>query len=128
MCIISIAFSALTLLVGRGADLHMAQLMPMPLTVSCFSKIQIGFSFLVLTYPGSPGQRAFKWVCVVVCSNNVSISHSFCDTTIFTLNVTACRGPNLEISFIFGKQLRLKTIDTFPFMYTHNVLNTCHIH
>jgi len=27
----------------RGADLHMAQLMPLPLTVSCFSKIQIGF-------------------------------------------------------------------------------------
>jgi len=31
----------------RGADLHMAQLMPLPLTVSCFSKIQIGFTFLV---------------------------------------------------------------------------------
>jgi len=27
----------------RGADLHMAQLMPLPLTVSCFSKIQTGF-------------------------------------------------------------------------------------
>jgi len=25
----------------RGAELHMAQLMPLPLTVSCFSKIQI---------------------------------------------------------------------------------------
>jgi len=77
------SFSALTLLVGRqeghpackkaewwgagvviclerGADLHMAQLMPLPLTVSCFSKIQIGFIFLVLAYPGSPGQRAIK--------------------------------------------------------------------
>ena len=31
----------------RGADLHMAQLMPLQLTVSCFSKIQIGFTFLV---------------------------------------------------------------------------------
>jgi len=31
----------------RGADLHTAQLMPLPLTVSCFSKIQIGFIFLV---------------------------------------------------------------------------------
>jgi len=31
----------------RGADLHMAQLMPLPLTVSCFSKIQIAFTFLV---------------------------------------------------------------------------------
>ena len=40
-----------------GADLHMAQLMPRPLTVSCFSKIQIGFTFLVPAHPGSPGQR-----------------------------------------------------------------------
>ena len=77
------AFSALTLLVGRqeghpacrklsvwgagmviclerGADLHMAWLMPLPLTVSCFSKIQIGFTFLVLAYLGSPGKRAVK--------------------------------------------------------------------
>ena len=38
----------------RGADLHTAQLMPLPLTVSCFSKIQIGFTFLVSAYPGSP--------------------------------------------------------------------------
>jgi len=29
----------------RGADLHMAQLMPLPLTVSCFSKSQIGLPF-----------------------------------------------------------------------------------
>ena len=84
------AFSALTLLVGRqeghpackktewwgagvviclerGADLRMAQLMPLPLTVSCFSKIQTGFTFLVPAHPGSPGQRAVKRVCVCVC-------------------------------------------------------------
>jgi len=42
----------------------MAQLMPLPLTVSCFSKIQIGFTFLVLAYLGSHGQRVIKWVCV----------------------------------------------------------------
>ena len=47
----------------RGAGLHMTQLVPLPLTVSCFSKIQIGFTFLVLTYSGSPGQRAAKRVC-----------------------------------------------------------------
>jgi len=35
----------------RGADLHMAQLMPLPLTVSCFSKIQTGFTFLVPAHP-----------------------------------------------------------------------------
>jgi len=66
-------FSALTLLVGRqeghpackkrwgadvvvsleqGADLHMARLMPLPLTVSCFSKIQISFTFLVPAHLG----------------------------------------------------------------------------
>jgi len=43
----------------RGADLHMAQLMPLPLSVSCFS--QIGFTFLVPAHPGSP-------VCVCVCT------------------------------------------------------------
>jgi len=49
----------------RGADLHMAQLMPLPLTVCCFSKIQIGFTFLVSAHPDSPpGKRAVKWVCV----------------------------------------------------------------
>ena len=47
-----------------GADLHMAKLMPLPLTVSCFSKIQIGFTCLVPAHPGSPGQRAVKWVHV----------------------------------------------------------------
>jgi len=82
----SCAFSALTLLVGRqeghpackklssgvlvwviclewGADLHMVQLMPLPLTVSCFSKIQIGFTFLVPAHLGSPGRQTC--VCVV---------------------------------------------------------------
>jgi len=49
----------------RGADLHMAQLMPLPLTVSCFSKIQIGFTFLLPVHLGSPGKRAVKRVFVV---------------------------------------------------------------
>ena len=53
----------------RGADLHMAYLMPLPLTVSCFSKIQIGFTFLVPAHPGSPGKRAVKRVCVVTIEN-----------------------------------------------------------
>jgi len=47
----------------QGADLHMAQLMPLPLIVSCFSKIQIGFTSTVPAHPGSPGQRAVKQVC-----------------------------------------------------------------
>jgi len=49
-----------------GADWYMVQLMPLPLTVSFFSKIQIGFTFLVPASPGSPIQRAIKWVCVYV--------------------------------------------------------------
>jgi len=73
------AFSALTLLVGQQeghlackklsggvlawlsvwSELQtcMSQLMPLSLTVSCFSKIQIGFTFLVPTYLGSPGKK-----------------------------------------------------------------------
>ena len=50
----------------RGADLHVFQLMPLPLTVSCFSKIQIGFAFLVPAHLGSLGKMAVKR-CVCVC-------------------------------------------------------------
>jgi len=86
-CLQAFAFSALTLLLGwqeghpackktewwsagvvvcleQGADLHIAQLMPLPLTVTCFSKIQIGFTFLIPAHLGSPGKRAVKRVCV----------------------------------------------------------------
>jgi len=64
----------------RGADLHMAQLMPLPLTVSCLSQIQIGFTFLVPAHLGSPGQTAIKRVymcyrCSVVC---LSVCLSVC--------------------------------------------------
>ena len=49
----------------RGADLHIAQLMPLPLTVSCFSEIQIGFAFLVPAHPGSPEKGLLNgYVCV----------------------------------------------------------------
>ena len=88
-------FSALTLLVGRqeghpackklewwgtsivicverDADLHIAQVMLLPLTVSCFSKIQIAFTFLVPAHTSSPGKRAIKQVCVVVCVCEIS--------------------------------------------------------
>ena len=51
----------------QGADLHVVQLMPLPRTVTCFSKIQIGFTFLVVAHLGSPGKRAVKRVCVCVC-------------------------------------------------------------
>ena len=49
----------------QRADLHMAQLMQLPLTASCFGKIQIGFTFLVPAHPGSPGKEPLN-VCVCV--------------------------------------------------------------
>jgi len=55
----------------RGADLHMSQLMPLPLTVSCRSKIQIGFSFLVPAHPDSPGKGPLNGcVCVYLPNEN----------------------------------------------------------
>ena len=65
----------------RGADLHMSHLMPLPLTVSCFSKILIGFTFLVPAHLGSPGQRAVKWVCVCVCIQGGSKTGLFLELT-----------------------------------------------
>jgi len=44
----------------------MAQLMPLPLTVSCSSKVQIGFTFLVPAYPGYPGKEAVKWLLLLL--------------------------------------------------------------
>ena len=56
----------------RDADLHKAQLMQLPLTVSCFSKIQIGFTFLILADPGLPGKRAVERVCVCLLASELS--------------------------------------------------------
>jgi len=47
----------------RGADLHVAQLMPLPLTISCFRKIQIGLTF----WSGSPGLSQTKGHYTGVC-------------------------------------------------------------
>ena len=47
--------------------------MALQLSVCCFSKIQIGFTFLVPANPGNPGKRAVKWVCVCVCVNDIKI-------------------------------------------------------
>jgi len=55
-----LAYSYLSGARCRLALLHMAQLMPLPLAVSCFNKIQMGFTFLVPAHLGSPGQRAVK--------------------------------------------------------------------
>jgi len=59
--------SGVVICLERGADLHMAQLMPLLLTVSCFSKNPDWFTFLVPAHPGSPRKKAVKRVCVYVC-------------------------------------------------------------
>ena len=80
----------------RCADLHMAQLMPLPLTISCFSKIQIGFTFLVPAHPGSPRHRAIKRVCVCVCDighwracRSCSVSSVNCGQLVFSFAFVA---------------------------------------
>ena len=66
----------------RDADVHMAQLMPLPLTVSCSSKIQIGFTFLVPAHPGSPGKKGIASDCRLV---SVSNGHCQFDLLLFFL-------------------------------------------
>ena len=60
----------------QSADLHIAQRISLPLTVSCFSKIQIGFTFLVPAHSGSPGKGAVKRVCVCVCVSYLELAFS----------------------------------------------------
>ena len=79
-----------------GADLHMARLMPLRLTVSCFSKIQIGFAFLVLAHLDSPGKMAVKRVCVCVCAVSA---------------VAATRVSNVQQATVCGRYNRHRRAD-----------------
>ena len=61
--------------VWQGADLHMSQLMPLPLTISSSSKSKLVLlSWFYLSGASSPGlswtksKRAIKWLCVCVCA------------------------------------------------------------
>ena len=90
----------------RSADLHMTQLMPLPLNVSCCSKIQIGFTFLVLAHPGSPVQRAVKRVCVLQYDSRVLLFSSKCClfniASVLFVYLSAgniCRSPIAEAIF-----------------------------
>jgi len=67
-CFYTVGWAAgMVICLEQGADLHMAQLMPLPLTVSCFSEIQIGFTFLVPAHLGGPGKGPLNGcVCVFV--------------------------------------------------------------
>ena len=75
----------------RGADLHMAQLMPLPLTVSWFSKIQVVLTFMVPADLDSPGKGPLNGCCVCVC---VSVDN-------FTQNRTVGESPTLYPLFNF---------------------------
>ena len=86
----------------------MAQLMSLPLTVSCFSKIQIGFAFLVPAHPGSPGKRAVKRVCVCVCVCVESLGPINCSAAVSFLRGLGRRtaevsGETREGSFLFQR-------------------------
>ena len=79
----------MVILLERGADLHMAQLMPLPLTVSCFCKIQIGFTFLVPAHLGSPGKGLLNGcvcVCVIVIHWSVSIKSNVVHCTLHSVS------------------------------------------
>ena len=114
----------------RGADFHMAQLMP--LTVSCFSKIQIGFTFLVPAHPGSPRQRAVKWACV--CYLPIKQLRRHCHRPLFLLTsfllLSVCASLTLysvlEVTFVY---LRHFIIDYFTLHYiTMSEFTVCSTH
>ena len=83
--------------------MHTAQLMPLPRTVSCFSKIQIGFAFLVPAHLGSPGKGAVKRVCVCVC---VCVCCS-----VSAVHVRLRERQHLRHAAEFGEQRGLDTTD-----------------
>ena len=79
----------------RDADVHVAQLMPLPLTVSCFSKIQIGFTFLVPAHPGSPGKGPLngcvcvgKWKAMDRYSTDKNLINSGSNENTFWISIT----------------------------------------
>ena len=85
----------------RGANLHMAQLIPLPLTVSCFSKTQIGFTFLVPAHPGSPGKGPLHG-CVCV----------FCWTPVGRCSWVECERQTLQLVCDFVQRCRTPPTST----------------
>ena len=91
---------------GRGADLHMAQLMPLPLTVSCFNKMQIGFTFLVPAHLGSPGKGPL----------NGCVCHELGPTAL-TFKIDQGQGERSKVIFFESY---------YPDTHTHNHSTTVH--
>ena len=89
----------------RGADLHMAQLMPLPLTVSCFSKIQTGFTFLVPAHPVVPEKGPLNG-CVCVCAVYCVIT----ETGVVSVKITPLSGLVLLTSSMRLWRSRLRSV------------------
>ena len=112
----------------QGADLHMAQLMPLSLTVSCSSKIQISFTFLIPANPRSPGKRAVKRVCVCVVPTAWTFSNQFelwppqlhqhhdPSSLYWTENIKSF----LEVDF-FTSQIKLRWLGTVCTLYSRSI-------
>jgi len=83
-----------------GANLHIAQLMPLPLTVS---KIQIGFTFLVPAHPSRPGKRAVKTCVCVYALDILEISSSDIREPVF------CSVPSVSYPVVGEERLMLGT-------------------
>ena len=117
--------AGMVICLGQGADLHMAQLMPLPLTISCFSKTQIGFTFLVPAHPGNPGQSPEGCktdVCVWLWSVTVCHDCNQSQRSVFRWNEVIWGEVRLgEVrSFVVWKLLDSSSID-------HHSLNVCYI-
>ena len=92
------------------ADLHMARLIPLPLTVSCFTKIQIGFTFLVPAHPGTPGHRGVKRACVCVCirpSPGKALSAVARDQHVILYNLAPATSYEFKVRTVKGTQTSL---------------------
>ena len=98
----------------RHADLHIAQLMPLPPTVSGFSIIQIGFTFLVPAHPDSPGKRAVKRVCVCVKLANSPLLSEHKHTVLYRIILS------LLWCWLAGQWWQLP--DHFGFVFSYFVL------
>ena len=116
----------------RGADLHMAQLMPLPLTVSCFSKIQVGFTFLVPAHLGSPRQRAVKRVYVITVFSALMLlvgwqeGHPPCKKTQrLGADMVIClkRGADLHMAQLMPLPLTVSCFSKFQIGFTFLVLS-----
>ena len=83
----------------RGVDLHVAQLMPLQLTASCFSKIQIGFTFLY----------RLTWVVPEKGPLNVLVGGAACASVVGRINEVTVRRARLVLRWVnvFGRVYNL---------------------